>query len=107
MRCRKQRWTGKGWTGKEVALLGTVPDEDVAAMTGKSLGAVRSKRRSMGIPNPRLGNVAWKPWEVALLGNVPDAEVARQTGRTVAAVRQKRFVWMRAMAHRMRVRKGA
>jgi hypothetical protein len=54
---------GCGWTAGQLALLGVHPDRRVAALTGRSEGAVRQKREEVGIPNgghprprsPRLG----------------------------------------------------
>jgi hypothetical protein len=37
------------WTAWEVALIGTMPDDEVAARCGKSLSAVKQKRVSLGI----------------------------------------------------------
>lgn len=37
------------WTDDEVALLGVIPDKQVAARIGRDLGAVQMKRRKMGI----------------------------------------------------------
>jgi hypothetical protein len=39
-------------TDGELALLGTMPDEELAARTGKRPGAVSLKRRRLGMPNP-------------------------------------------------------
>jgi hypothetical protein len=78
------------WTAEQVALLGTMPDEEVASQIGRSVRAVRLKREKMGIPNP-TGMDVWKPAELALLGTLPDREVSRRTGRTLSATRQKRY----------------
>jgi hypothetical protein len=78
------------WTAEQIALLGTTPDEEVAAKVGRSVAAVRLKREKMGIPNP-AGMDVWKPEQLALLGTLPDREVSRQTGRTLSATRQKRY----------------
>jgi hypothetical protein len=43
---------GPRWTPAELALLGTLPDEEVAAPIGKTLAAVSLKRRRLGIANP-------------------------------------------------------
>ena len=40
------------WTKKELALLGKVPDREVAARTGRTLKAVQQKRLTLGIPAP-------------------------------------------------------
>jgi hypothetical protein len=41
---------GPWWTGREVALLGKLPDEEVAARVGCTPNAVRIKREKLGIP---------------------------------------------------------
>lgn len=47
------RWAGRGgWTAREVALLGALPDAAVAARVGRSAEAVRAKRRRAGVPDP-------------------------------------------------------
>jgi hypothetical protein len=62
---------GCGWTAGQLALLGVHPDRRVAALTGRSEGAVRQKREELGIPNPE--SPAWRPEELELLGALPDA----------------------------------
>jgi hypothetical protein len=42
--------SGPGWTAEELALLGTAPDAEVAAQTGRTEGAVTLKRCRLGIP---------------------------------------------------------
>ena len=41
-----------GWSAVDLALLGTMPDDEVARLTGKSHNAVRLRREKLGIPNP-------------------------------------------------------
>ena len=75
----------------ELALLGTMPDKNVAAKTGRGLSAVRAKRLQLGRP-PR--NPVWTPWteeEIAFLGKLPDPEVARLTGHTLSSVSHPRW----------------
>jgi hypothetical protein len=79
---------GPRWTPAELALLGTLRDEEVAARTGKTPGAVRQKREELGIPNPAANR--WTAEDLALLGTMPDGEVARLLSRSRAAVTQKR-----------------
>jgi hypothetical protein len=79
---------GPRWTPAEVALLGTMPDEEVAARTGKTPGAVRQKREELGIPNPAANT--WTAEDIALLGTLPDEAVAARLGRSRTAVTQKR-----------------
>ena len=80
---------GPLWTPKDIALLGMVPDEDVARQTGRTVEAVRQKREELGIPNP-AGN-RWRDEDIALLGTLPDREVARLLGRSLQSVTQKRI----------------
>jgi hypothetical protein len=44
---------GPWWTMEELMLLGTMPDEDVAARIGRTVGAVRRQRTIRGIANAR------------------------------------------------------
>lgn len=46
-----ERWkgTGKEWTAAEVKFLGTMPDAEVAKKTGRTIHAVRAKRRKVGL----------------------------------------------------------
>jgi hypothetical protein len=41
---------GPWWTAKELALLGTRPDDEVADRVGRTVGAVREMRTRLGIP---------------------------------------------------------
>jgi hypothetical protein len=45
-----QRPNGRPWTAEELALLGTAPDEDLAARFGRTTGAVRCQRCRRGVP---------------------------------------------------------
>jgi hypothetical protein len=90
---------GPRWTEEEVALLGTMPDEQVAAQTGRTKVAVYLKRRKLGLARCPLSDGSGPRWteeEVALLGTAPDEEIARQTGRTERSVYLKR--WKRSIA---------
>jgi hypothetical protein len=42
---------GRVWAPEDIALLGTIPDEDLARRTGRTADAVRKKRKQLGIPN--------------------------------------------------------
>ena len=44
-----QGYHGPHWTEAELALLGTMPDKEVAALIGKSRDAVRAQRRRSGV----------------------------------------------------------
>jgi hypothetical protein len=80
---------GPPWTPEDIALLGTMPDGEVARRTRRTAGAVRQKREELGIPNPACNS--WRPEEVALLGTLPDREVSRRLGRSLQSVTQKRI----------------
>jgi hypothetical protein len=47
----KRRPGGRPWTAKELQLLGTVTDGELAARTDRTAGAVRVMRTRLGIPN--------------------------------------------------------
>jgi hypothetical protein len=76
------------WTEDEIALLGQLPDAEVARKIGRTVSAVRQKREELGIPNPTTTH--WNAEGIALLGTLPDAEVAQRLGRSVASVTRKR-----------------
>jgi hypothetical protein len=46
---------GPRWTADQLALLGTLPDADVAAIAGRTVEAVRQRRTGLGIPTVRDG----------------------------------------------------
>jgi hypothetical protein len=58
----KLGYHGPWWTAEEIALLGTMPDEEVARRTGRTASAVRRQRYLRSIPNAgdglRQGNRA-------------------------------------------------
>jgi hypothetical protein len=70
----KTGYHGPLWKPEELALLGTMPDADLAARLGKTPTAVRVMRSRLGIANPTTTH--WTAEELALLGTMPDAEVA-------------------------------
>ena len=41
---------GPRWTPEDIALLGTLPDEEVARRTGRTVEGVRIRRTRLGIP---------------------------------------------------------
>jgi hypothetical protein len=43
------RWAGREWTPEQLALLGTMPDADLAAQLGKTEAAVRGRRAALKI----------------------------------------------------------
>jgi hypothetical protein len=67
----------------------------VAAKVGRTVQAVRSMRRRLGIPNPaaRPGAYGSPPWtaeEDRLVRTLPPAQAAAKTGRTMHAVYGRR-----------------
>jgi hypothetical protein len=44
---------GPWWSRAEMALLGKLPDDEVARRTGRTWSAVRQKREELGIPSPQ------------------------------------------------------
>jgi hypothetical protein len=49
-RARVKRWEGREWTREQIALLGTMPDDELGARIGRPGNAVRIKRGKLGIP---------------------------------------------------------
>ena len=88
------------WTDKELALLGTRPDAEVAELTGRTFGTVWQKRRALGIAQPALQFRRWTPAEDKLVGTGPDAEIARQLDRTESAVKSRRAILERERPNR-------
>jgi hypothetical protein len=84
---------GHVWTRKQIALLGTLPDTDVARRLGCPAYVATFKRWSLKIPRaqkPGTNANPWTPAEIKLLGTLPDEEVARRISRSVGAVIQRR-----------------
>jgi hypothetical protein len=96
---------GECWTDEDVALLGKIPDEEIARRTGRTLNAVRQKRVVLGLPNPtaRAGAYGSPPWteeEDDVLRRLSPKEAAEQTGRTLDAVYGRRSALGLAPARR-------
>jgi hypothetical protein len=79
---------GPWWTAKERALLGRLPDDEVAAKVGRTPDAVRSQRQVLGIPNPDSNR--WSEEEDGLVRALPAKEAAARTGRSLGAVYGRR-----------------
>ena len=81
---------GPWWTPEEEALLGTMPDAEVAERTGRTVEAVRCHRKQLGIVNPGVRVPRHpRPWsaeEDQMARALPPAETARRTGRSLMAV---------------------
>jgi hypothetical protein len=81
------------WTAKEMALLGTQTDKEVAQQIGVSPATVYVKRSKLGIPahNGRPHFMCrWGTTELAMLGRFPDSEIAELTSRSLNEVVNKR-----------------
>jgi hypothetical protein len=79
------------WTKSEIALVGKLPDKEVARRTGRTLYAVQTRRNRLKLPNALGARIKWLPGEVRLLGTAPDKEIARRLGRPVLSVKRKRL----------------
>jgi hypothetical protein len=79
---------GPWWTAKELALLGRLPDAEVAAKVGRTPDAVRSQRQLLGIPNPDTNRCSGD--EAELVRSLPAKEAAARTGRSRGAVYGRR-----------------
>ena len=49
------------WTKRELLLLGTRPDAEVAKLTGRTFGTLWQKRRAFGIRQPAFLFRKWTP----------------------------------------------
>jgi hypothetical protein len=81
------------WTEKEDSVLGTATDAEIAKKIRRTLGAVRARRATLGIPS--LGAFYPRPWtpqEEALLGTMPDRLLAKKLKRKTTAVEYRREI---------------
>jgi DNA-binding Xre family transcriptional regulator len=80
------------WTQKELALLGTMPDKELAVRLGITSESVRLHRTQRGISSFRASNrlKKWTKKHEALLGTMPDGEVARIVGIPKYRVAERR-----------------
>lgn len=84
--------TSREWTEREIALLGTKTDVEVAQELGLAKGIVGKKRNQLGITtnfSSKLSQAKWTPEILARLGNEPLQKIAEDIGITREAVRQK------------------
>lgn len=80
------------WTEREIALLGTKPDVEVARELDLGVGVVWKKRNNLGIPtdpSSKRSSDKWTPGILARLGKEPLQKIAEEIGVTREAVRQK------------------
>ena len=78
------------WTPEEYALLGKLPDEEIARKTGRPLGVVSTKRSKLGLRKPNALRKYWTPEQEQLLGTAPDADIALRLDRTISSVKGQR-----------------
>lgn len=88
------------WTPQNIALLGTMTDQQVADRIGGKADAIREKRLYLGIKaykpqaSPVKGkprpNFNWTELAIALLGTKPDKQVAEELGLAITTVALKR-----------------
>ncbi|MDB6034709.1 MAG: hypothetical protein JWM16_5047 [Verrucomicrobiales bacterium] len=78
------------WTETHDALLGTMPDIEVAKSLGRTKSAIHRRRGLVGIPKFKPAPNEWTQKEDVLLGTGPDEEVAMKLGRTAYAVNVRR-----------------
>jgi hypothetical protein len=82
-------YVGPWWTARQRALLGKLPDEEVAARVGRTVDAVRRQRYLLGIPNPDTNR--WSEDEDDLVRTLWPKEAAARTGRSLSAVYSRRL----------------
>ncbi|MBX9754084.1 MAG: hypothetical protein K2X80_04980 [Pseudomonadaceae bacterium] len=81
------------WTEEMIALLGTMPDPELADRLGVSRMPVKEMRKELDIP-------AYKPYpeitaEVAAeFGNLSDSAIAKRLGVSASFIRRARLKWM-------------
>lgn len=80
------------WTQKELALLGTRSDYEIAELVGVAPGTVQFKRTLLGIPpfGRRPEKIVWTKQMLSLLGKVNDSEIAERFGVNPSSVKIKR-----------------
>jgi len=79
------------WTPREVRMLGTRPDSEIAVALGRKCGTVQVRRGFLGIPSFRERNkVKWTPGKDRLLGTRSAADLAKHWGIGRAIVRERR-----------------
>lgn len=83
----------KPWTPAQIALLGKVPDPEIARRTGRNYQAVHFMRRKLGISNSAGLLHPWTKAEDRLLGTASDPEIARKLNRSLASVFTRDAIW--------------
>ena len=86
---------GVPWKPEEEALLGTMPDKEVATRIHRTESAVSCMRFARGVPafhkrKPRLKPIVWTQAKDALLGTMEDRKLARKLRCTAVSVFNRR-----------------
>jgi len=84
------------WTDEAVALLGTMPDPELADRLGVSRTPVKKKRAELGIAAHKAAFPEITPEIAAEFGKVSDSAIAKRLGVSTNFIRQARLRWMRA-----------
>lgn len=78
------------WSEGHLALLGTLPDQEIAYLLGCSRQAVTAKRKALNIkPHTRIG-LQWTNELILQLGRSSDRQMAEQMGVSLRTVLSKR-----------------
>jgi hypothetical protein len=85
------------WTLEEIALLGALPDAEVACRTSRSLPANGKKRLLLHRPAVTSEGTLysarfWKPKEDRAVRTLSPGEAARRTGRSIRVVHHRRAI---------------
>ena len=79
------------WTADELALLGKMPDKQIAKLIGRPSITVAANRTRRGIPAFTLRvPTIWSDAQLQLLEHNDDLRVAQLTGKLLGEVRAKR-----------------
>jgi DNA-binding CsgD family transcriptional regulator len=87
---RPARAKRRPWTASDIALLGKLPDDEVARLTGRRVGAITTQRWKLGIANCNSKKRDWTAKEDSLLGKLSDKEIASRLNRSPESVRRRR-----------------
>lgn len=77
------------WTPEAIALLGSVPDREIAEQMGIPLWAVWGERTKRGI-SPSIARAQWDDKTLRLLGTMSDEALATELGISASRVTKKR-----------------
>src|SRR5205085_2666235 len=80
----------RSWTAEQDAIVGTLPSKELAPQLGRSVLAIETRRRKLGIPLRDPWHRRWTPAEDALLGAQPDFQTAALLSRTPEQVGERR-----------------